>query len=129
MLYKGEGLRTVLLSEQGYHTKDYFSEAQQLQAAALVYTWHKIRPLPTIEAFHNHRWIDAREKGGLLLGLRTVPDAEKPFGERKSGWSVFQALDTPGEEAASAFAREIIRVAGFSRIPYRGPIPERAAGR
>ncbi len=129
LLYRGEKLRTVLLSEQGFHTKDYSPAAQQLQAAALVYTWHKIRPLATIEAFHNHRWIDARDEGGLLLGLRTLPVAGQPFGERKTGWSVYQALDTPGEEAASAFAKEIIGVTDFSQIPYRGPIPEHAEAR
>ncbi len=129
LLYKGEKLRTVLLSEQGFHTKDYSPEAQQLQAAALVYTWHKIRPLETIEAFHNHRWIDAREEGGLLLGLRTLGDAKTPYGERKFGWSVYQALDTPGEQDASAFAKELIGVTDFSQIPYRGPIPDRAERR
>ena len=124
LLYRGEKLRTVLLSEQGFHSKDYSPESQQLQAAALVYTWHKIRPLSTIEAFHNHRWIDNQGEGGLLPGLRTLPDAAKPFGERKSGWSVYQALDTPGEESASAFAKEIIGVTDFAQIPYRGPISE-----
>ncbi len=129
LLYKVEKLRTVLLSEQGIHTKDYSSEAQQLQAVALVYTWHKIRPLEAIEAFHNHRWIDAREEGGLLLGLRTLGDAKTPYGERKFGWSVYQALDTPEEQDASAFAKELIGVTDFSQIPYRGPIPDRAEGR
>jgi hypothetical protein len=125
LLYEGKKLRTVLLSEQGFHTRDYSPEAQQLQAAALVYTWHKIRPLASIEAFHNHRWIDALDEGGLLLGLRTAPGKGGPFGERKSGWSLYQALDTPGEEAASAFAKKIIGVTDFSQIPHRGPIPER----
>ena len=129
LLYQGKTPRAVLLSEQGFHTKDYSPEAQQLQAAALVYTWHKIRPLPTIEAFHNHRWIDSTEEGGLLLGLRTVPAAAAPFGERKSGWGVYQALDTPGEEEASAFAKAIIGVSDFSQIPHRGPIPEHAEAR
>jgi hypothetical protein len=129
LLYNGEKLRTVLLSEQGFHTKDYSCEAQQLQAAALVYTWHKIRPLETIEAFHNNRWIDAREEGGLQLGLRTLGDAKTPYGERKFGWSVYRALDTPGEQDASAFAKELIGVTDFSQIPYRAPIPDRAEGR
>jgi Family of unknown function (DUF5722) len=128
LLYRCEKLRTVLLSEQGFHSKDYSHEAQQLQAAAFVYTWHKIRPLSTIEAFHNHRWIDHRGGGGLLLGLRTLPDAAKPFGERKSGWSVYRALDTPGEESVSAFAKESIGVTDFAQIPYRGPIPEHLEG-
>ena len=104
LLYKVEKLRTVLLSEQGFHTKDYSSEAQQLQAVALVYTWHKIRPLETIEAFHNHRWIDAREEGGLLLGLRTLGDAKTPYGERKFG---LERL--PGTEHPRGTGRQCVR--------------------
>ncbi len=122
MLYKGEKVRGVLLSEQGYNTKDYSEDAQKLQAAAFVYTWHKIRPLSTVEAFQNHRWIDHPKEGGLLLGLRTLPGADHPHGEKKLAWKVFQALDTPEEGVATAFAKTIIGVSDFSRIPYTGKI-------
>ncbi len=122
LLYGGVTPRTVLLSEQGFHTKDYSAPAQQLQAAALVYTWHKIRQLPTIEAFHHHRWIDASGEGGLLLGLRTLPDANNPFGVPKTAWSVYRDLDTPKETDGSAFAKEIIGVTDFVQIPFRGRI-------
>ena len=122
LLHQGVTPRTVLLSEQGFHTRDYSAPAQRLQAAALVYTWHKIRRLPTIEAFHHHRWIDAAGEGGLLLGLRTLPDADKPFGEPKTAWSLYHDLDTPREAEASAFAREGIGVTDFAQIPFLGRI-------
>jgi hypothetical protein len=124
LLYGGVTPRSVLLSEQGFHTNDASETAQRLQAAALVYTWHKIRALPTIEAFHNHRWMDAKDEGGLLLGLRTLSEPQRPFGNKKFGWNVYRALDTAEEETACAFAREVLGVADFSEIPYRGPIPE-----
>jgi hypothetical protein len=79
--------------------------------------------------FEGRNYALAKDEGGLLLGLRTVPDAAAPFGERKSAWSVYQALDTPGEESASTFAKKIIGVTDFSEIPYPGPIPERAEAR
>lgn len=122
MLYRENIVRGVLLSEQGFHTIDYGKEAQELQAAAFVYTWHKIRPLRSIEAFQNHRWIDHPKEGGLLLGLRTLPDKDHPFGRKKFSWEVFKALDTPEEENATAFAKPIIGVRDFSEIPYRGKI-------
>ncbi len=122
LLQRGLTPRTVLLSEQGFHTRDYSAPSQQLQAAALVYTWHKIRQLPTIEAFHHHRWIDAADEGGLLLGLRTLPDADKPFGVPKTAWNVYSDLDTPREATSSAFAREILGVTDFAQIPFRGRI-------
>ena len=122
MLYRGNAVRGVLLSEQGYNTKNYDEATQKLQAAAFVYTWHKIRPLSTIEAFQNHRWIDAPGEGGLLLGLRTAPGPGQPFGEKKFAWNLYKALDTPQEAAATEFAKPIIGVKDFSEIPYHGKI-------
>ena len=124
LLYGGKTPRTVLLSEQGFHTRDASEATQRIQAAALVYAWHKIRPLTTIEAFHHHRWIDAQDEGGLLLGLRTLPTPEKPFGERKSAWHLYRALDTPEEAMASTFARDILGVSDFHEIPFREKITE-----
>jgi hypothetical protein len=113
-------VRPVMLSEQGFHTADYGEEAQRLQAAALVYAGHKIQPLDSIKAFHNHRWLDHPHEGGLLLGLRTLPTGEEPNGERKLGWAVYQALGTPAEKTATEFAREIIGVERFDQIPAKG---------
>ncbi len=122
MLYQGDKVRSVQLSEQGYHTDGYSEDAQKLQAAAFVYTWHKIRPLPSIEAFQTHRWIDHPNEGGLLLGFRTIPDKEHKFGEKKFSWEIFKSLDTPEEARATEFAKEIIGIEDFDEIPYRGKI-------
>jgi hypothetical protein len=106
-------VRSVLLSEQGFHTPDYSEASERLQAAAFVYTWHKLRGLESIESFHNHRWVDHPREGGLRLGLRTLPVEGKPYGERKFAWRVYQALDTPAEAAITEFAKEIIGVRSF----------------
>lgn len=90
-------LRPVILSEQGYHTDGYGEQAQRLQAAALLYTWKKLRETNFVIAFDYHRWVDAADEGGLLLGLRTLPTAVAPAGEKKLGWEVFQAIGTQAE--------------------------------
>lgn len=100
-------VRGVLLSEQGFHT-DGSPASERQQGAAFVYIWRKIRKLPMIEAFHNHRWIDHPAEGGLLLGVRTLPTADAPFGRKKFGWQVYRALDTPDEKAATGFADSIL---------------------
>lgn len=101
-------IRGVLLSEQGFNTPDYSIQNQQLQAAGFVYMWKQMRGLRSIEAFHNHRWVDHPKEGGLLLGIRKLPANGKPYGEKKLAWDVYKALDTPHEEAAIDFADEII---------------------
>lgn len=123
LLFNGEKVRGVILSEQGYHTPIESGIAQDIQAAAFVYTWHKIRPLQSIEAFHNHRWVDHPQEGGLLLGLRSLPSREHPFGLKKKAWETYQKLETPEEGEATRFAREIIGVNSFDEIPWRRAIP------
>ena len=107
-LYQGKRVRSIVLSEQGYHTKDESAEAQALQAAAIVYAWEKMKPLKSIEAFHYHRWIDHEREGGLNLGLWTVKKGSITWPEtKKRSWAVYQALGTEREAEATAFAREI----------------------
>lgn len=122
--FRVEGaLRPIMLSEQGFHTADYSAPRQDEQAAALVYTWHKLRALPAIEAFHYHRWFDNPHEGGLKLGLRTLPSPGHPIGAPKRGWSVYRALGTNAEQEASSFAKPLLGVDSFEAVPYRGPLP------
>ncbi len=90
-------VRGVLLSEQGFNSPDYSNESQRLQAAAYVYMWRKLRELDTVEAFHNHRWVDHPREGGLLLGLRKLPEGSSRYGDKKIAWDVYKALGTPSE--------------------------------
>ncbi len=104
-------IRGVLLSEQGFNTPDYSIENQRLQAAGFVYMWRQMRGLSSIEAFHNHRWVDHPGEGGLLLGLRKLPDGSGPVGGKKFAWEVYRALDTLDEAGATVFADEVIGAA------------------
>ncbi|MCG8653530.1 MAG: DUF5722 domain-containing protein [Pirellulales bacterium] len=91
------GTRPVLLSEQGFHTATYDEDAQAKQAGSLWYAMAKIHRLPFVESFHYHRWIDHPDEGGLMLGLRTLPDAQHPSGQPKRAWHVYQAIGTERE--------------------------------
>ena len=107
--YRGEKVRTILLSEQGYHTAKGDPDGEKLQAAAIAYAWEKMKPLASIEAFHYHRWIDHEREGGLRLGLWTVKKGSITWPERKKqSWEVYRALGTGAEAEATAFADEII---------------------
>jgi hypothetical protein len=116
-------LRGVLLSEQGCNAPDLSEANQRLQAAGLVYFWHKVRDLDSIEAFQYHRWVDRADEGGLRFGLRTfAPGSVDTPGEKKLAWGVFRALGTPDEAAATEFAKALIGVQDFSQVRYLGPV-------
>jgi hypothetical protein len=109
-LYNNE-MRTIVLSEQGYHTPDYSQKSMNDKAAAIAYTWAKIMPLDSIESFHYHRWVDHPMEGGLKVGLRTLPTEEHPFGIRKEpAFSVFSALETSEANSAIAPFKSVIAI-------------------
>ncbi|WP_442508459.1 DUF5722 domain-containing protein [Novipirellula sp. SH528] len=94
-------IRPVLFSEQGFHTDSYDADAQDRQAASLLYAMKKVRAMPMVESFHYHRWIDHPREGGLMLGLRTLPSKAEPYGKRKRAWQVYEAIGTEREEQVS----------------------------
>jgi hypothetical protein len=115
-LYQGSP-RTVLLSEQGYHTPDYSAQSMADKAAAIAYTWQKITPLETIETYHYHRWVDHPLEGGLQVGLRTLPREGEPYGERKEpAFSVFGALETENEAAKISPLKAVIGIANWEEV-------------
>lgn len=115
-LYKDKP-RTIVLSEQGYHTPDYSEKSMRDKAAAIAYTWEKILPLESIESFHYHRWVDHPQEGGLKVGLRTLPAPGKPFGDRKEpAFSMFSKLETPEHEAMAEKFKAVVGVDDWSEI-------------
>ncbi|MEM7600709.1 MAG: DUF5722 domain-containing protein [Verrucomicrobiota bacterium] len=102
-LFRGGKERTILLSEQGFNTPTLSLTDQERQLAGLIYVFRKISALPTIEAFHLHRYQDMPDReGGLRLGLI---DEE---GNRKLGWEAYRALGTPQADAFETLADEVM---------------------
>lgn len=115
--YRGTKLRTVLLSEQGPNTPDYSETSFRDHAACLAYAWKKLNRLESIEAFDLHRHIDVRGEGGLRLGLWTLKNGTEGTPDRKKpGWSVYQKLGTPDEDAACAPYLNVIGIKDWREI-------------
>jgi hypothetical protein len=109
--------RTVLLSEQGFHTTDYSEESFRVKAAAIAYMWEKMEPLKSIESFHYHRWEDHPLEGGLKVGVRTLPDAHHRFGFRKElPFRVLSAMETPAAEAEMETLKAVLGIRDWSEI-------------
>jgi len=120
-LFNGK-VRTVHLTEQGLNSPDYSEKSLQDQAAGMAYTWQKLKHLDSIKAFDYHNWVDNRGEGGLRIGLRRFPDDEiEPLG-KKPIWFVYQALDTPNEEAAIAFAKPLVGIQNWDEVWHRETI-------
>lgn len=119
MTYRGTP-RTILLSEQGFHT-DNTPAGDEAQAAAYCLAWKKIVHMPEVEAFILHRHVDHKMEGGLNLGLwrRKADSVHKPEAKRKI-YECFQAADTPAEDETFRFA---LPVTGLKAWPTPSPTP------
>ncbi len=91
-LYRGEK-RRILLSEQGFNSPTLSDEDQRRQAAGLSYMFHRLAQLPSIEAYHLHRYVDMPDReGGLRVGIL---DENR---QRKQAFAVYQAIETDLEK-------------------------------
>lgn len=98
--------RSIILSEQGFHTPKG-PEGEAIQAAAYCYAWKKIERLDGVDAFILHRHVDHPHEGGLLLGLRSFTRNSSEARPRKQIYECFRAADTESWEAAFRFALPI----------------------
>ena len=110
LLWK-ENPRSIILSEQGFHSQQT-PQSEQQQAAAYAYAWEKCQRLPMIDAFIYHRHVDHSQEGGLRLGLwRNVqgsiadPDSPKPI------YELFLRAGTPQWRQA---AEPLLPITGLS---------------
>ncbi len=100
--YLGED-RAILLSEQGFNSPTLSQKDQKRQAAGLIYMFRKLADLPSIEAFHLHRFQDMPDReGGLRVGLLDE------HGNRKMAWDTYAAIGTEREEEFAKAADEIL---------------------
>jgi hypothetical protein len=106
MRYHGKQ-RSIILSEQGFHTPDG-PEGQKIQAAAFCYAYKKIEKLNGIDAFILHRHVDNANEGGLMLGLRGMTPQNGERYPKKLIYDCFRTADTPEWENSFEFALPII---------------------
>jgi hypothetical protein len=113
--------RHIVLSEQGFHSRDT-ADGETNQAAAYCYAYAKIAKLDGIEAFILHRHVDHGGEYGLNLGLwrrkkvagsLSDPESKKPI------YEVFRLADTPQWKEAFAFALPIIGIKAWREIEPR----------
>lgn len=122
VMFKGKTPRTIHLTEQGLNSRDYSEKSLRDQAVGMAYAWNKYKTLPAIEAFQYHNWVDNRDEGGLRIGLRKFPDEPgDPLG-KKPIWTVYEALGTPREAEATAFAKDVIGIKDWSEVRHVGEI-------
>ena len=97
------GDRPILLSEQGFNTPTLSLEDQRRQVAGLMYLFRKLPNLPTIEAFHLHRYQDMPDReGGLRLGIIDEN------GNRKLAWDAYTAIGTDNQSEFGKVANELL---------------------
>ena len=115
LLYRGNH-RSIILSEQGFHSKD--NEAgDRDQAAGYCYAWEKIARIPSIEAFILHRHVDHQYEGGLNLGLwRRKNDSVATADTPRPMYECFKAAGTPAQEAAFRFALPVIGIGNWDEV-------------
>lgn len=123
--YKGIP-RRIMLTEQGFNSRDGepFSELQGAHAYCLAYL--KIRNQPTIDMFRHHTYIDNPGEFGLNLGIRRFggykEDGDLIPGEPKPIYYVMRDMDTPAEAQRIAEARAFIGAPLFDRLLNPPPI-------
>ena len=120
VLYNGKKVRTVILSENGFSSNGARNPNanETTQAAALAYFWKKTNNrVPAIEGIQLHRWIDNTQEAGLLFGLWTnKPGTVSDLGDKKEGWSVWNAAGTPAENAVFEKYKAVIGINDWADI-------------
>lgn len=114
MQFEGQP-RSIILSEQGFHTLP--GEAgRQLQAAAYCYAYRKIAAIDEIDAFILHRHVDHPNEGGLKLGLRIYDPKNRWSSAKKPIYDVFRDADRENWQSAFEFA---LPIGGLTQWPER----------
>jgi hypothetical protein len=108
--------RSIILSEQGFHTPDG-KDGQKIQAAAFCYAYKKVESLKGIDAFILHRHVDNPNEGGLMLGLRGMTPANGEARPKKLIYDCFRDADTPQWKQTFQFALPIIGLKSWKALP------------
>lgn len=114
LLFQGRP-RSIILSEQGFHTPTG-PDGETIQAAAFCYAYKKIERIGGIDAFILHRHVDNANEGGLRLGLRGNQPKDGEMQPRKKIYDCFRDADTPDWETTFRFALPVIGLGSWSDV-------------
>ena len=102
----GGEIRKVMISDLGYSSGDNSKEEMEMQAAAFICAYIKVRSIPDITAFIYHGHVDKNEVGALGLWTK-IPDTENDPWDKKKIYDVFKYMDTNREHEKIEFAKSI----------------------
>ncbi len=103
--------RRIIFSEQGFNSGDgpLRNLHEKWAAAGYVLSYLKARKMKTVDMMTHHATVDNLHEFGLYLGIyRHDENAPYHKGEAKPIARAVQLMDTPAEDFAIQFAREII---------------------
>ena len=103
--------RRIILSEQGFHSKDNSTENQKIQAAAFAYAYYKALSLPEIDYFCLRDGVDhsPETESGLQLGIWTMIEGQEyQPDQQKLIYDVVKYIDTVKSLDATRFVFDVI---------------------
>lgn len=119
--YMGKS-REIQFTEQGINSPDYDTKTLEEQAAAMAYSWEKIKHMKNVTAYQYHLWADAHEEAGLKLGLRKYRDDKNdPLG-KKPIWFLYQSYETPTWSQTRDKYKTIIGINNWDDVYFKGNI-------
>lgn len=110
----------IILSEQGYTSRQNRKNTEALQAAAIAYSYYLTESNDMIDSFIMNRHVDHEVEvaQGLNLGLWTTGGSSLPewAADKKLSWNVFKYMDTNQSKKVTAFAPAKIGVDSWSEL-------------
>lgn len=111
----------IILSETGYTSVQRKHNVENLQAAAVAYSYLLAESDNMIDSLIIHRQIDHKEeiKQGLNLGLWTTDARSADFesaNTKKRSWSVFKYMDSSRSASETAFIPSTIGVSNWKSL-------------
>lgn len=111
----------IILSEQGYTSRQWGSDVQKEQSAAIAYSYYLTESDSMIDSFIMNRHVDHNVEvaQGLSLGLWTTDTSsgrQEWAGTKKDSWNVFKYMDTNRSTQVTAPSLSVIGIDKWSDV-------------
>lgn len=110
----------IILSEQGYTSRQKGRNEEKAQAAAIAYSYLLTEEDDMIDSFIMNRHVDheVEVKQGLNLGLWTTSNPNSPewASEKKYSWNMFKYMDSDQSPQVTSFALSEIGISSWNQV-------------